>query len=97
MFIDPLMWAFKQYGRGTDIFNAAHIMLLLMFGQAAAYCPPATNDVIADFNEVCYNRQRLRNLLRTDAETAFSHDKTPLHPRWHGCPPQLLESLMQQV
>jgi hypothetical protein len=104
MFIDPLMWVCKQYGRGTDVFGVAHILLLLLFGLRAAHSPPLPSGPDAklpsrteEFNAICLNRQALRDTLRTDVDRALTHTEHPLSRRWRDCPRPLLHLLMTQV
>jgi hypothetical protein len=104
MFIDPLMWVCKQYGRGTDVFGVAHILLLLLFGLRAAHSPPLPSGPDAklpsrteEFNAICLNRQALRDTLRSDVDRALTHTEHPLSRRWRDCPRPLLHLLMTQV
>ncbi len=102
MFIDPLMWISKHYGRGTDVFGVGHLMLLLFFGMRAAHnhaspCPKNTHDRSEEFNAISLNRSLLRHVLKLEPAQALAHPTTPVHTRWRGCPPHVLHLLMHQV
>ncbi len=100
MFIDPLMWVLRKFGKGTDIFGMAHILLLLMFGMHAAYNHGRSSSQCSrdeEYNAICRNRATLRDILRLGPKGALDHATCPLLPRWRDCPTPILELLSRQV